>query len=103
MQIVDTIQANPQIENNLKTAQGGERPMEPVHADNVDSDSWKEYELYVLKTLFAFKFPMEIICRELDRSWTALVLKTIDLGLNYGQDQHARNTPDIILAKEIEN
>jgi hypothetical protein len=77
--------------------------MEPIHADNVDSGSWKEYELQAFKTLFTLKFPMEIICRELDRSWTALALKAIDLGLTSGLNQDASNTPDIRLAKELEN
>ena len=54
------------------------------HTDNVGSDSWTEHELWVLKTLLALNFPMDIICNELDRSWTALALKATDLGLTYG-------------------
>jgi hypothetical protein len=77
--------------------------MEPFQANNENSDSWKEFELHALKTLFWLNFPMEIICRELDRSWTALTLKAIDLGLTSGLNQDASNTPDIRLAKELEN
>ena len=77
--------------------------METVHADNVNSDSWKEYELQVLETLIVLNFPMEVICRKLDRSWTALVLKAIDLGFNYGLDQHDRNSAHKKWTKELRN
>jgi hypothetical protein len=77
--------------------------METVHADNVDSDSWKEYELHVLKTLFALKFPMDIICKRLDRSWTSSSLKVIELGLDDGLSLFTKDKAHPKWAKELQN
>ena len=71
--------------------------MEPVHTDKVDSDSWAEYELELLKSLVSLNFPMDIICNELDRSWTASALKAIDLGLTNSLSLRARHLARLIL------
>ena len=62
-----------------------------IQSDIVDADSWTEHELQVLKTLVALNFPMDVICMELGRSWTASALKVIDLGLNNGLSQRAKH------------
>lgn len=74
-----------------------------IHTDNVGSDFWTEYELQVLKTLVVLNFPMDIICKELDRSWTASALKAIDLGLNYCSSLPPRHAARLKRVKEIRN
>ncbi len=74
-----------------------------THTDNVDSDPWTEYELHVLESLVALNFPMDIICKELDRSWTASALKAIDLGFNNSLSQRARHMARLKRVQEIQN
>ncbi len=77
--------------------------MESVRTDNLDSDSWTEDELDLLKTLVELKIPMHIICNQLDRSWTASVLKAIDLELDYDLCKPIRHTPRRRPVKEMRN
>jgi hypothetical protein len=74
-----------------------------IHTDNVDSDPWTEFELHVLKSLVALNFPMDIICKELDRSWTASALKAIDLVFNNRLSQRARHMARLKRVQEIRN
>jgi hypothetical protein len=77
--------------------------MGPVRTDNSDSDAWTEEELNLLKTLVELKIPMHIICNQLDRSWTASVLKAIDLELDYDLCKPIRYTPSRRPMKETRN
>lgn len=55
--------------------------MEEVPIDNGDLEPWTEQELELIKSLVASKVPMDIICNEVERSWTATALKAIEPGL----------------------
>jgi hypothetical protein len=77
--------------------------MEPVNTGGSDSNSWTEEELRLLKCLVSLNIPMDMICSELDRSWTSSALKAIDLGLNFCLNLPARNTARIKWVKEIQN
>jgi len=77
--------------------------MEPCHTDNVNSDTWTEYELRVLKILFSLKFPIDFICKRLDRSWTSSSLKVIELGLGDGLSLFSRDKAHQKWANELRN
>jgi len=56
--------------------------MEEVHDDQFESKPWTEQELDLLKSFMALRIPVDIISSELDRSWTAISSKALELGLN---------------------
>ncbi len=56
--------------------------VEEVHIDNLDTESWTEQELELLRSLVTLKIPIDIISSELERSHTATALEAIDLRLS---------------------
>ena len=56
--------------------------MEEVRIDRFDSKPWTEQEVDLLRSLMLLKIPIDTISSELDRSWTAISLKALELGFN---------------------